>query len=452
MGIHAARAEVEQFMRIGHARLASCGLVPRVRAGSVSRFGSGEVSEIDFFSLSNGLRVAIEPNASVRSLAITLLTPAGFVREPASCEGLGALWCEMLLRGAGDLDSREQADAFDRLGASRRVSQRSVFVSISSRTMGDRLEGVLSLIAAMVLRPRFEAEALEASRELALQSLASLADDPQERCALLAREHHYAPPLNRSGYGREETLRAIRREDVVSWWERLAVPDGSILAIAGDVDVAGARERIERIFGGWRGTIEEIELDPRGERGVHHAHDETSQVQIDVLHDGPAAGDPDRVLEHVVQSVLSGGMSGRLFTEVREKRGLCYSVSSGYSPGRDFGTVSAYVGTTPERAEESLRVLLEELERIGDRRDITREEFERAVIGMKARTIFSGESTQARASAMARDIYCLGRPRTLREVSEEIDAVTLDRVLDYLGRRTIGEMTIQTLGPAAVGI
>ncbi len=409
------------------------------------------MSEIDFFSLSNGLRVAIEPNASVRSLAITLLTPAGFVREPDELEGLGALWCEMLLRGAGDLDSRQQADAFDRLGASRRVSQRSAFVAISSRTMGDRLEGVLSLIADMVRRPRFDADALEASRDLALQALASLADDPQERCALLAREHHYAPPLNRSGYGREETLRAIRREDVVSWWERLAVPGGSILAIAGDVDGRVAREQIERLLGEWEGAVEDIELDPHGQRGMHHAHDATSQVQIDVLHDGPAARDPDRVLEHVVQSVLSGGMSSRLFTEVREKRGLCYSVSSGYTPTRDFGTVSAYVGTTPDRADESLRVLLGELERIADRRDVTREEFERAVIGMKARTIFSGESTQARASTMARDVYCLDRPRTLREISEEIDGVTLDRVLDYLERRTIGEKTIQTLGPAGVG-
>ncbi len=409
------------------------------------------MSEIDFFSLSSGLRVAIEPIAGVRSVSMTLLTPAGIVREPARFEGLGALWSEMLLRGAGDLDSRQQADAFDRLGASRRVSQRASFVSISSRAMGDRLEGVLGLIADMVLRPRFEGDALEASRELALSALESLADDPQERCALLAREHHYAPPLNRSGYGRAETLRAIRREDVVSWWRRLAVADGSILAIAGDVDPSAAREAIERTLGAWGGTIEDVMLDPHGERGRHHADDETSQVQINVLHDGPAAGDPDRVLEHVVQSVLSGGMSGRLFSEVREKRGLCYSVHSGYTPGRDFGTVSAYVGTTPDRADESLQVLLEELDRIGRERDLSRDEFERAVIGMKARTIFSGESTQARASTMARDVYCLGRPRTLREISEEIDAVTLDRVLAYLERRQVGEMTIQTLGPAPVG-
>ena len=148
-------------------------------------------------------------------------------------------------------------------------------------------------------------------------------------------------------------------------------------------------------------------------------------------------------------NVLSGGMSGRLFTEVREKRGLCYSVSAGYRAERDFGAVTAYVGTTPERAQESLDVLTQELQRIHTPAGaITQEEFQRAVIGSKSRLIFSGESTGARAAALAADQHRVGRPRSLGELAEEIDRVTLDQVNNYLTRRSLGTPTIQTLGPA----
>ncbi len=410
------------------------------------------MSSIKFFSLSNGLHVAIEPMSDVRSAGVSLLLPAGSALEPDDLQGLGAMWSELLLRGAGDLDSKEQADAFDALGISRSVDARTLFVSITMRAMGSRLDGGLELLAAMVRQPRFDAGSIEPTRELALQSLASLADDPRERCALKAREHHLREPINRSGYGSEQTLRAISREDVAGWWERLARPDGSILAIAGDVDPDAISRRLESLFADWSGSAGEVVIDPQGVRGNHHEEDQSNQVQIDVLHDAPADAHEDSVLEATVQSVLSGGMSGRLFTEVREKRGLCYSVHSGYSPSKEFGTVSAYVGTTPERAQESLDVLLAEMARINEKRDVTEEEFARAIVGMKSRVVFSGESTGARASSIAGDIHRRGQPRTLAEIAEQIDGVTLERVVEYLGRREAGRLTIQTLGPAGLEV
>jgi predicted Zn-dependent peptidase len=158
-------------------------------------------------------------------------------------------------------------------------------------------------------------------------------------------------------------------------------------------------------------------------------------------------------MEKIVVQVLSGGMAGRLFSEVREKRGLCYAVSAGYRGEREFGTVTAYVGTTPERADEALRVLRAELDRINSPEGrITQDEFERAVIGMKSSLIFSGESTSARAAALATDQRRLGHPRTLEDVARQIDDVTLDRVHAYLARRGLGRMTIQTLGPKALTV
>ena len=405
------------------------------------------MSPITFFSLDNGLKVGIEPMDGVRSVGISLLVPAGSALEPDALEGLGALWCELLQRGAGELDSRMQADAFDRLGLTRAVRGRTLFSSIGATALGTRLADAIPLLSAMVREPRFDPDAIEPSRELALQSLASLGDDPHQRCALLARSHHLAPPINRSGMGTEHTLNAITRDDLVQWWRRLARPDGAILAIAGEVDPNAIRPVLEHCLGDWQGTAPTIEINPLGQRGYHHEPDESNQVQIDLLHDAPPDNHPDANLERLVQSVLSGGMSVRLFTEVREKRGLCYSVNSSYAPGRDFGTVGAYVGTMPERAQESLDVLLDELRRIHEKNDVTDDEFQRAIVGMKSSIVFAGESSSARASAIAGDIHRRGQPRTLRQIASEIDALTRDDLRDYLDRRTLGTITIQTLGP-----
>lgn len=224
-----------------------------------------------------------------------------------------------------------------------------------------------------------------------------------------------------------------------------------MLGIAGAIDVDRTIDALERLLDGWAGSRDEPKLGPTPTRGYMHEPDDSTQVQILILADGPADPDPDSIPERVVSNVLSGGMSGRLFTEVREKRGLCYSVSASYGADKRHGTVVAYVGTTPERAQESLNVLDAEMNRITTPEGaVTPDEFRRAIVGMKSGVIFSGESTGARAATIVGDLYRRGRARTLSEIAAEIDRVTLDGVNTYLQRRRRGTVTIQTLGPATL--
>lgn len=410
------------------------------------------MSSIAMQSLENGLAVAVERVPSVRSASVCWLVPAGSGHEPENLEGLGPMWSELLLRGAANLTSREQADAFERLGAGRRVSQRTRYMTLSFTMLAERLREAMPLIVDTVRRPRMEAEAVEPVRDLAMQSLASLSDDPQQRAQILAKRHHYPDPINRSGYGTEAGLRAITREELVQEWQRLARPRGSILTVAGNVEPEAVFLQLESLLGDWRGDAAELPQDPRGERGMHHEHDDSAQVHIVVMHDAPPESGGESMLERAATAVLSGGMSGRLFSEVREKRGLCYSVHATYGAGRAYGTVSAYVGTTPQRAQESLEVLLNELRAIRSSRPVEPEEFQRAVVGMKSRLVFSGESMAARAAAMASDIERLGRARTLDEIASEVDLVTLDGVNAYLRGRELGPITIQTVGPEPLAV
>jgi predicted Zn-dependent peptidase len=411
------------------------------------------MSTLTSITLDCGMPLIVECMPNVRSAAISWLIPAGSATEPAHLEGLSAMWAELLLRGAGNLNSRQHADAVDRLGASRHASPGTFTMGVSSTMLGDRVLEVLPLIVDVVRHPRMDEDAIEPSRDLCLQSLASLQDDPQERAMLAARARHYPSPLNRSGLGTEEGLRAMTRDDLLREWHARAKPGRSIFAAAGAIDASALANALNRLLQGWSGTTAEPESSGVAPRGYGHEDDATNQVQIVLVQDAPADPHPDSILEKIVVQVLSGGMAGRLFSEVREKRGLCYAVSAGYRGERDFGTVTSYVGTTPERADEALRVLRDELDRINSPEGrITQDEFSRAVVGMKSALIFSGESTAARASAIAADQRRLGRPRTLHEVAQQIDDVTLDRLNAYLARRMLGNVTIQTLGPKALAV
>jgi predicted Zn-dependent peptidase len=143
--------------------------------------------------------------------------------------------------------------------------------------------------------------------------------------------------------------------------------------------------------------------------------------------------------------ILSGGMSGRLFTEIREKRALVYNVSASYAGLKDRGSIMGYAGTSNERAQATLDCFIAELHRLSE--GVTPAELARAKTGIKASTIMSGESSSSRAGAIAHDFFIRGRIRTLEEIKNEIDAVTVEKVNAYLAAHKPGPFTIVTVGP-----
>ena len=408
------------------------------------------MSSISVDTLSSGATVIVEPMSGVRSAAITWLTPCGDAFDPENRLGRAAMWSELLARGAGDFDSRAMADAFDRCGASRSIDNGRVFMRVSSSMLASRVNEALALVAKTVLQPRMDEASIEPTRDLCLQSLASLADDPQRRATLAARARHYPSPLNRSGYGDEAGLSALTRDELLTGWNESAKPGGSIIAVAGAVDRSAIVTEVERLLEGRTGKAAWFTKTDAAPRGYAHEDDDSEQVQIVLAHDAPKESADESLLERLLISVLSGGMSSRLFSEVREKRGLCYAVHAGYAGERETGIVTAYVGTTPDKAQEAIDVLHAELVAIGGSKPIEAEEFARAVAGFKSRLIFSGESTGSRAGSIASDYYRVGRPRSLDEMARLIDTVTLEDLNAYARERVLGTLTIQTLGKASV--
>jgi len=405
-------------------------------------------------TLSCGMALLVERMSGVKSVGLAWNVPAGSAHDPADRVGISAMWAELLLRGAGELDSRAHADALDKLGVSRGTHVETFALGVSATLLGSRLADALPLIVDMVRRPRMDERQIEPVRDLCLQAIESLKDDPQERVQVMLKERHAPAPINRSSLGTVEGISAVKADELRELWEARAKPGGSVMALAGDVDADAAAKQLERLLAGWSGAGERLTWDEgTAPRGYVHETDQTNQVHIAVAHDGPAEKDEGSWPERVATAVLSGGMSGRLFTEVREKRGLCYSVYASYGTDATFGRTVAYVGTTPERAQESLDVLMGEIMRLRTEEGrVTPEEFQRAVVGMKSKLVTSGESSGARAAALVRDYHRLGRGRSLEEMTARIDALKVEDVNRHLRGSSLGRMTIATIGPQALKV
>jgi len=352
----------------------------------------------------------------------------------------------MMLRGAGALDSRQLSDALDTLGIRRSCDLHTWHAQLSATMLAARLDEALPLLKSIMLEPQLPADALDPVRSLCLQSLEGLKDEPQYEVMLWLRHQHRQPPFNRTGYGEKHVLATVTRDEIVAMHARMFKPGGSIIAAAGNVDSHALATQLNSLLSGFIGSADEPAPIGDAVGGYLPIERDTAQVHIALACDAPPEGDDDAVLERLALSVLSGGTSGRLFTEVRQRRSLCYSVGGSYKAGRDVGVNTFYAGTTPERAQQTLDVMLEQIGTLSA--GVSDTEFKRAATKLKSRLIMQGESTPARASALASDLFRIGRPRTLDERAAQIDAVTLDQLNEYLARRAMGPFTIVTIGPS----
>ncbi len=387
------------------------------------------------FSVAGGFQVAVEPIAGATTTAVVWQVPVGTAGDPLDGGGCGesAVLAEMISRGAGNLSSREFSDSMDRLGVQRSTSSATYSITLSAVCLAESLDGLLELLSQVVLRPRLEQEALDASRELALQSLRSLQDDPQHFASIKIGEIALPAPFNRHGFGTEAGLAALTIESLRATWQRRCRPGGSMVGIAGAVDADHVRGVLEKLLATWSGTSLEPIESAAAVRGTLHEHQASAQSHICIAFPAPKQADPESLAHRLMVRVFGGGgMSNRLFGEVREKRALCYSVGANYACGRDRGLLSIYAGSTPERAAETLACIRAELLKMAD--GISVEEFDRAIIGLKSGIVMGGESTSARASALVGDLFRIGRVRSLAEVVAEVEALTLAQVNNHAAR------------------
>jgi predicted Zn-dependent peptidase len=215
--------------------------------------------------------------------------------------------------------------------------------------------------------------------------------------------------------------------------------------VAGRIDWEKLLRDVERLFGDWQPLEVPLIVTSVQSHVIEHLPHEANQTQIGVAYPSVPYRDADYFRAWAAVGALSGGMSSRLFTEVREKRGLCYSIYASYHTLRDWGSVLSYAGTSAERAQETLDVLLAELVRLSQ--GIEPSELRRLKARIKSSLIMQQESSSARAASLARDWYHLERARSIEEVGALVDALTCETINEYLAEHPPREFTVLTLGP-----
>ncbi|MBN2138043.1 MAG: insulinase family protein [Sedimentisphaerales bacterium] len=406
--------------------------------------------KLDKHVLDNGMVVLGEPMDAVESAAFGFMLPAGASVVGQGCCGAGSVINDWIFRGAGKRSSRELGDALDGLGLHRAGSVGSSHISLGASMEASNLAEAVNLYADVILRPSLTDEQFEPARQLAIDGVLSLDDDPRQKVMIKLREQFYPHPLGRSTVGDVSELEALTAERVREIVKEHFRPSQAIFSVAGKYDFEKLCTQLEGLFAVERQEpVGGGELGPRGSKYTH-IDDDSAQVHIGLMADTVRLADEDYYNARVAISVLSGGMSARLFTEVREKRGLCYAIGARYHGLKDAAGVMCYAGTTPEKAQETFDVIVGEFKRLAE--GISEEEIARAKVGLESALILQSESSSSRAGAIGSDYYMLGRVRSLDEIKEKIEATNADSVIAFLRKRRLEDFTVVTIGPKEVNV
>jgi predicted Zn-dependent peptidase len=405
---------------------------------------------INIHTFPNGLTLLAERMEHVRSAAVNFLIPAGCSYDPPRTLGMGSVLAEMITRGAGNRDSRALSLAMDNIGLDRSESVGQLHMRFWGATLARNIPPALELYADVLRRPHLPDDELEPVQALMLQDLQALEDEPKGKVMVELRRRHWPEPLGRDRRGTPEGLQAMTPKAVRAHYKARFGPRDTIMSVAGNIEWEPLRDQVEKLFGDWQGGGHPTLELARAAGGRSHIAMDKTQTQIALAYPSVPFGHPDYYAAQGAVQVLSGGMGARLFTEVREKRGLCYSVYASYQTFKERACILVYAGTTNERAQETLDVTMRELRRLAD--GVGGDEVERVQAGLKSSVIMQEESTSARAGALASEWYYLKRVRPLEEVQAAINGLTPTGIVDYVRKYPARDCTIVTLGPTALKV
>jgi len=403
-------------------------------------------------TLDSGVRVVTEAMPAVRSAALGLWIGTGSSAESHEEAGLSHLIEHMLFRGTDRYESLEIDQLFDGWGAELNAGTGKETTSVHARVLDRHVVEAFDVMADMVFRPRFDEADLEAEREIVLEEIAMYDDDPQDKVFDVLGEAVFGEhPLGRAIIGRAEVVAGTPASGLAAFHAGRYVPANVVVAAAGSVSheeivtLARAAEAKAGPPGGAAAGADDGALSL--ERRVRFITKETEQYHVALGGPGLVRDDPRRFALRVLDNILGGTSSSRLFQEVREKRGLAYSVFSFTATYAQSGQIGLYVGTRPDNVAKAMGVVGEELERF--RQDgATHEELDRSRENVKGRILLGLESTTARMNRLGSSVLA-GMPLlTVDELEERIDAVSLQDV-EALARELYASERLSAAGVGA---
>ena len=378
-------------------------------------------------TLANGLRIVTERMEGLQSAAIGIWVLSGGRHERPEQNGIAHFLEHMAFKGTKRRSALEIAEVIEDVGGYINAYTSREATAYYARVLEADVPLALDVVSDIVLNPVFDPGEIEVERGVILQEIGQALDTPDDVIFDWLQEQAYPDqPLGRTILGPAERIRAFGRDDLKGFVSEHYNPANMILSAAGAVDHDAIVAEAEAIFGHLAKGRLHHPAPAHFIGGEHRVEKTLEQAHFALAFEGPDYTDPAIYTAQIYASALGGGMSSRLFQEVREKRGLCYTIFAQAGAHADTGMMTIYAGTSAEDLGDLTAITLDEMKRAAD--DMTEAEVARARAQMKAGLLMGLESPSNRAERLARQMQVWGRIPPLAEVVDHIDAVTVDDV------------------------
>lgn len=395
-----------------------------------------------------GLRVFSEPLDEATSVSLGVWIRAGSRDEKEAVAGITHLMEHMLFKGTPEMNALGIAEAFESIGAQENAATGEEYTVVYARFLPEHVGRALDLMGDMVLKPTLAD--LEREREVIVEEIKMYEDRPDQMSdEYLSSLIFHDDTLGRPIIGSAETVRGVDHDTLKSFHHGTYTAPNVFVVGAGKLDRDEFETMVEDKLSGLPGGEPfERNADPgTPESRFFYKFKETEQYHVSMGSRGIPASSDDRYAMAALNNVLGGGMSSRLFQEVREKRGLAYAVYSYHQGYSDTGAIKTYVGSTTGNVEEAVKVIAEQLEKVQDE-PVTAEELERTKQQLKSSTLLALESTAARMTRIGRSVITDSELLSPEEIAEKIEAVTAGDVQRLAKKHlNLDDMYLSAVGP-----
>jgi predicted Zn-dependent peptidase len=399
--------------------------------------------------LPDGIRVLTERMPHVRSVAVGVWVETGSRREPESRGGISHLIEHLVFKGTATRSAEEIARTMDSVGGQMDAFTTKEHTCFYVQVLDAHLPLAVELLTDILLHPRFDAEELEREKQVVLQEIKMVDDTPDDIvhdifAAQIWRDH----PLGRPILGTKELVTGFSRDLVGAHFAEEYVPPKVIIAVAGNATHEQVVELFARGFNGFRRVpIARSDTTPELLAGVNIVHKQLEQVHVVMGFPGLSQSAPERYALFLLNDVIGGSMSSRLFQEVRERQGLVYAIHSGVQAFLDTGVLYLYAATDPGNFSKVLKAVLKELRAL-KKNGITTEELTRAKDHLKGSLMLSLETSSSRMNRLAKHEMHLGTFLTMDDMIRAIEGVEHEQVQALVSELLDEErLALTTLGP-----
>jgi predicted Zn-dependent peptidase len=399
---------------------------------------------------SSGIRILTERMPNLRSVTSGFWVGVGSRDEPQELSGISHFIEHLMFKGTSRRTARLIAEEFDTMGGELNAFSAKEYTCYYAKVLDERVEDAFEVITDMLLRSLMRPQDVDAERKVILEEIAMHEDSPDDIIHdLFVSALWESHPLGQSVLGYQNVIRTLASDEIKEYFHRYYQLGNIVIAAAGNIEHDVVVDLVERLMdsdgGGSKHERHSVVPEIRPHTAIYNRP--TEQAHIVLGTQGLPRKHPARFALAVLDNILGGGMSSRLFQKVREERSLAYSIFSYHSMYVETGLVAVYAGTNPENIASVLELIKEELEQLLDK-GITPEELERAKGHIKGNLVLSLEDSGSRMTRLGKAEICQGEMLSLDQLLERVDAVTLDDI-HQLTKKLFGprKLVVTAIGP-----